>query len=205
MHTKTPQPETLQVWPENWLEAQDLSAWWPEHNGPLYVDLGAGKGRFLKAHAARNPDTRFLGIERKLVRVRKMDRAARRNQLDHVRFLRCEGYYAVRYLLPPASVDVMYIYYPDPWPKAKHHRHRILAPRFMDALADIMKPGGIVQFATDHKPYFDEVTELWTAENRFEPTDIYLPEDDEISDFELMFREDRPANRAALRRKVGTE
>lgn len=195
------QEDVLRVFPTDWLKPEPIDHWWEEKDGPLWIDLGAGMGRFLLAHAARHPDVRFLGIERKLYRVRKIQKMALQQNLDHIRMLRCEGYYAVRYLLPPNSVDRIYIYYPDPWPKARHATNRIMAPRFMDALATVLKPGAELQFATDHRPYFDQVMELWEGETRFEPSGVYQPQEDEISDFELMFREERPANRAALRKR----
>ena len=96
---------------------------------PLHVDLGCGDGSFLCAMAQRMPDKNFLGIERLLNRVRTSARKAA--PLDNVRLLRMESSYAVRYLLPPESVERFYLLFPDPWPKRRPHRRRISLARFM--------------------------------------------------------------------------
>ena len=99
-----------------------------ERNAPLHVDLGCGDGLFLCGLAQRMPDKNFLGIERLLNRVRTSARKVAR--LDNVRLLRMESSYAVRYLLPAESVERFYLLFPDPWPKRRHHRRRIVTPGF---------------------------------------------------------------------------
>ena len=187
--------ETLRVIPENWLGPLELDRMWPDSTAPLRVDLGFGMGRFLLNHAARHPECRILGIEHKLRRVRKMDGKLVRAGLRHVRLLRVEGYYATRHLLPPASVDVFFIYFPDPWPKKRHHGNRIFSPDFVDALHRVVKADGVVHFATDHGPYADEVIALVAGDARFAPREIYEPTDEERSDFELKWMHERPTRR----------
>ena len=80
---------------------------------PLHVDVGCGKGRFLVARAQACPRINFLGIDRQLVRLRKIDKKLRRAGMHNVRLLRLEADYALSYLLPPGSVNVMYILFPD--------------------------------------------------------------------------------------------
>lgn len=178
----------------------ELDAFWTQQ-GPRMIDLGCGKGRFLLAHAARNPDARILGIERKLRRVRKIDRKAAQAGLSNLRLLRIEASYAMHHLIPDRWIDVLYVYYPDPWPKEKHHRNRIFSPEFVDAVDRTLAPEGIVQFATDHRPYFDQVAELLQADPRWTEAHVYQPVEEEISDFELIWRDERPANRLAFRRR----
>ncbi len=187
--------DTLRVMPENWLGPLDLAGLWEHADAPLVVDLGFGMGRFLLNHAARHPHHRFLGIEHKLRRVRKMDKKLLRAGLQHVRLLRVEGYYATRHLLPVASVDVFFIYFPDPWPKKRHHGNRIFSPEFVDALHRVVKAEGVVHFATDHGPYAEEVIGLIAGDPRFAQRAVYEPTDDERSDFELKWRHERPTHR----------
>lgn len=187
------------IFPSQWLEPEPIDDWW-EQKGPLAVDLGCGKGRFLLAHAARHPDMRFLGIERMLKRVRKLDRKARRQNLDNVRILRLEGNYAVRYLFPANSVDRCFVYYPDPWPKERHAHNRIFSEEFLEALLRVLKPEGLVHFATDHRPYFEDVVDILERTPAIESVPPYIPHEEERSDFERMFMHERPANRYSFRR-----
>ena len=135
-----------------WLGPFPVASFFDNPDAPLEIDLGSGKGRFLLAHAAKHPDHNFLGIDRMLRRIRKVDNRTRRLDLANIRLFRCEGYYAVTYLLPPASVDTLYVFFPDPWPKARHESHRIFNVPFLDALHRVLKPGALLHFATDHAP-----------------------------------------------------
>src|SRR5437763_11554583 len=97
---------------------------------PLEVELGSGDGSFLVDLAKSRRDHNFIGIERLLGRIRKMERKARRAQLTNLRGVRIESSYFLEYLLPPHSVETLHIYFPDPWPKRKHRRHRLINDRF---------------------------------------------------------------------------
>src|SRR5947207_8555065 len=99
---------------------------------PLHVDLGCGDGSFLCALAQRLPDKNFLGIERLSARIRSSARKAA--SLGNVRLLQMESCYEVRYLLPAESVETFYLLFPDPWPKRRHHRRRIVTPDFLDSV-----------------------------------------------------------------------
>ena len=166
----------------------------------LEIDLGSGKGRFLLARAAKNPDTNFLGIDRMLRRIRKVDNRARRLDLDNVRLMRVEGYYAVAYLIPPASVDVYYIFFPDPWPKARHEGHRLFNAQFLDALHRTLAPGGVAHVATDHLPYFEQLSGIFAGDARFAPIAPYVPPEDEQTDFERYYVETKPIGRLSVRK-----
>ncbi|MBQ9344569.1 MAG: tRNA (guanosine(46)-N7)-methyltransferase TrmB [Kiritimatiellae bacterium] len=190
---------------EEWVGPMDVASRYGAAAGrPLEVDLGCGKGRFLLAHAARHPGVNFLGIDRMLRRIRKVDNRARRMDLGNIRLLRCEAYYAVSYLLPPASVDVCYIFFPDPWPKARHEGHRLFNGTFLDALARVLKPGGAMHFATDHAPYFEQVAPLLAGDGRFEAVAPFVPDAEEQTDFELYYvtRESKAIGRFSVRRRA---
>ena len=169
---------------------------------PIELDLGCGKGRFLLARAAAHPDINFLGVDRMLRRIRKVDNKARRLGLTNIRLLRMEGYYATTYLLPPATIRTGYIFFPDPWPKTRHHEHRLFNPRFMDALHRILVPGGAVHFATDHQPYFAAVCALITADPRFETIPAFVPGPEEQTDFERYYVGRTPIGRFSFRKLV---
>ncbi|MGA0332529.1 MAG: tRNA (guanosine(46)-N7)-methyltransferase TrmB [Kiritimatiellia bacterium] len=202
MRTVPPVPDarSLRLWPTDWLNPLDLESTW-EQRGPRAVDLGCGKGRFLLAHAARHPEMRLLGIERKLRRIRKIDRKADQLGLRNIRLLRMEATYAMTYLIPPGWIDICYIYFPDPWPKDRHVDNRLLSAPFLDSLERTLSPDGVVHFATDHEPYFQQVSELVAADARWTSTEPYRLEEDEVSDFELIHRDHKPIHRLSFSRK----
>ena len=127
--------------PESWASQLDPFDLFPSE-APLEVDLGCGKGRFLTSRALACPGHNFVGVDRLLARLRKVDKKIARMDLENVRLLRIEVSYAVRYLLPPNSVSVYYIFFPDPWPKKRHHRRRLINPAFLDALHSTLTEDG---------------------------------------------------------------
>src|SRR5687768_6077179 len=111
---------------------------------PLEVELGAGDGSFLLAWATQNPSRNFLAVERLLGRLRKAERKVRRAGLPNVRLLRIEAGYFLEYMLPARSVAAIHVYFPDPWPKRKHHRHRLINDHFTTIAANALQVGGVV-------------------------------------------------------------
>jgi len=196
----SPLPDSIRYIPEDWLYPVDFRNVFDQER-PVEIDLGCGKGRFLLARATAHPDVSFLGIDRMLKRIRKIDNKTRRAGLKNIRLMRVEGYYAVSYLIPPASVQTYYILFPDPWPKKKHHDHRLFNPRFVDALYRTLKPGGIVHIATDHLPYFDEIDAIMKQDARFSEVEPFKPTPDEQTDFELWYLDKKPIGRCSFIRK----
>ena len=122
---------------------------------PLHVDLGCGDGSFLCELARRYPDHNFLGIERLVGRVAKTCQKA--SALENVRVLNVENTYAARYLLPEASVETFYLLFPDPWPKRRHQRRRIVKLDFLDAIHRALADDGFFRIATDQLDYFEQI------------------------------------------------
>lgn len=193
-----PLSPSQRIFPPDWLGPLPPALFHPRAEVPLELDLGCGKGRFLLARAFKHPDRDFFGVDRMLRRIRKIDNRLRRGALPNIRLLRAEAFYTVSFLLPPASVDVLWILFPDPWPKAKHESHRLFNPRFLDATARVLRPGGRLEFATDHAPYFDAVRDILLADARFAPVPAYVPPEDEQTDFEKFFIQSKPIGRIAL-------
>jgi tRNA (guanine-N7-)-methyltransferase len=122
---------------------------------PLEVDLGCGDGSFLMELAKQFPERDFLGVERLLGRARKVCRKLTRNHLDNGKVLRLESRYVVEWLLPAASISRLHLLCPDPWPKVRHHRRRVLQVEFLEAVRRALVPGGEFLFMTDHQDYFE--------------------------------------------------
>ncbi len=146
------------------LEVADLFS----RNAPLEVDLGCGDCSFLAALAERYPERNYLGIEQMLGRMRTGCRRVLRARLTNVRLVRVEIAYAVACLLPPDSVDVFYLMFPDPWPKRRHLRRRVVSPDFIATIATRLKSGGQFRLATDQRDYFEQMVQIARGSQLFE-------------------------------------
>ncbi|MCX7591808.1 MAG: tRNA (guanosine(46)-N7)-methyltransferase TrmB [Kiritimatiellae bacterium] len=156
-------------------------------NQPLEVDIGCGKGSFLIARARAHPSINYLGIDRKLSRIRKVCRKIGAQGLRNVRILHAEAAYAVGHLLPPGSVSTFYALFPDPWPKRRHHRRRLFCEAFVSAIYSRLVPGGVIHIATDHAEYFEIIAHLFKNDPRFEQCAPLVTSPEEWSDFERTF------------------
>ena len=135
---------------------------------PLEVDLGCGDGSFLMEMARHYPERDFIGVERLLGRVRKVCRKLTRAGLSNARVLRLESRYVVEWLLPEESVSRLHLLCPDPWPKVRHHRRRLMQTEFLDAVRRVLEPGGEFLFMTDHEEYFPWAEEKVADHGGFE-------------------------------------
>lgn len=194
-----PMPESVRYIPADWLNPVDLHDVFDD-DLPVEIDLGCGKGRFLLARAAAHPEINFLGIDRMLKRIRKIDNKVRRAGMENVRLMRIEGYYAVSYLIPADSIQTYYILFPDPWPKKRHHDNRMFNPRFVDSLHRTLKRGGIVHLATDHLPYFEDIAAIMRKDPRFTEVEPFVPSPEEQTDFELWYLDKKPIGRCSFSR-----
>lgn len=174
--------------PENYLEPTPWERIFGR-SAPIEVDIGTGKGTFLVAAAQRAPERNFLGIDRLLVRLRKVDSKVRRLGLTNVRLVRLEAGYFVRYLVPAGSVAVYHIYCPDPWPKRRHHRRRLITAEFVADLHRTLQPEGEVRFSTDDTGYFEQAVQLFEAHQGFQ--ELAWPTEAPIipTDFEALFQQ----------------
>ena len=155
---------------------------------PLEIEVGCGKGQFLTRRAVENPDCDFLGIERMLERVRLFDGKCRRGGINNAKVLRLEALYTFHYLLPAHHARKVYVFFPDPWPKKKHHSHRLFGPLFLIALWKRLEIGGRLEFATDHREYFETVKECFAGDSRFEEVAPMDRPKEVWTEFETMFR-----------------
>lgn len=141
----------------------DLDHLVPPAGAPWEVEVGFGKGKYLLDRAAADPDRRFLGIEMVGQYEKLMVRRARRRGLANWASLRGEALYLLSAVLPTAFADVLHVYFPDPWPKAKHHKRRLFDPETVDLVLGLVRPGGRFCFATDFLDYGELVCEILDA------------------------------------------
>lgn len=190
----------IELVPANYFAPLDLATVF-SRPAPLEVDLGCGDGSFLVAMAEKFSERNFLGVERMLGRVRSACGRATRQALSNVRVLRVETSYAVEYLLPPGSTAVAHLLFPDPWPKKRHQRRRIVTKDFLAAVHRLLAPDGSFRIATDQADYFDAIRELIAGSTFIE--EAAGPEEAfPLTTFEKRFRADGAAIYRLLLRKT---
>jgi tRNA (guanine-N7-)-methyltransferase len=148
------------------LERLDLAKLFPESH-PLEVELGCGDASFIADYAARHPHRNFIGVERLLGRIRKLDRKGRRVGLTNLRGVRIECAYFLEYLLPPHSASALHVYFPDPWPKKKHRKNRLVNERFPELARAALTSSGVVYLRTDDEDYCEQMTTVFAASPAF--------------------------------------
>lgn len=127
------------------------------NGNPLALEIGCGTGHFVLQQAIRQPQTNFIAIDIYnkgcLKTCAKIDAAG----LDNVRVLRAEARWLLASGLQPESLSAVYINCPDPWPKKRHRRRRLVNRDFLETLAHYLKPGGDLYFSTDFDDYAEDV------------------------------------------------
>lgn len=131
---------------------------------PVELEIGCGKGKFLLAAAERWPGHDFLAVEHARALAMKVARRAEKQGRDNVRLAIGDAKELVR-ALADASLSRVHVYCPDPWPKRRHAKHRLLAPPFASELLRVMRPGGELLLTSDHDPYFREVEARLASES----------------------------------------
>lgn len=164
---------------------------------PLEVELGCGDASFLAEYARQHPEINFLGVERLLGRIRKLDRKGRRNGAANLRGVRIESAYFLEFLLPPNVATALHIYFPDPWPKKKHRKHRLINERFPTLAWHALAPHGVAYLRTDDEDYFGQMTEVFAADARFQPVATPVELASVLTDFEREFNARGIATRRA--------
>jgi len=187
----------VELIPESYIAPLDLVAIF-DRAAPLDVDLGCGDGSFLCELAQRYPEKNFLGVDKLTGRVAKTCRKAA--SLKNVRVLNVEISSAARYLLPPESVETFYLSFPDPWPKRRHHRRRVVTKDFLDSIARALVNRGSLRIATDQRDYFEQIERTARNHSGFaivDLDDVDLP----ATKFENRFRQQgAPIYRLSLRK-----
>ena len=197
----------LRLDPDRVLEGLD----WAEvfgSSGPVEIEIGIGKGRFLLAAAQARPDVNHLGVEWANKYLRIAEARASKRGLENVRFLRVDAGELVGRAVPSASVSAYYVFYPDPWPKKRHHKRRFLQGATAEHLARTLRAGGLLHVATDHDGYWERIEPLFDEHPEFVRLPEFggdafpLPIDEPLTNFETKYRlEGRTRHRASWHRR----
>lgn len=128
------------------------------NNNPLNLEIGIGNGEFIAKYAMERKEENWLGVEvfKKIFKLAEK----RVNKIEHnnIRIIQFDAALILR-LMEDSSLSNVYVNFPDPWPKKKHKRRRLLKPEFMQLIVSKLKKGGLMQIATDHDDYADEINE----------------------------------------------
>ena len=186
--------------PDSYFEPLDLVRCFGR-SAPLEVDLGCGDGSFIATRAEQLPTRNFLGIERLAGRVRSACHKITGRNLSNVRILRAEISYTVRYLLPAQSVNRFHLAFPDPWPKKRHARRRLVTAEFLQSVAVALEANGTIRCATDQPQYFAQISHLAQESGAFSQVESDREDHLSLSTFEARFREAQtPIYRVELRK-----
>lgn len=170
---------------------------------PVEMEIGVGKGRFLLAAAAAEPERNWFGLEIEPAYAQIVTLKAARAGLSNLRTERLDGREFVKRRLSPGCLAGLHVYFPDPWPKKRHHKRRLVEPAWAEAAARALIPGGLLRVASDHEEYFGVIDAVLSNEAGFEKLS-----DEEAGDwstgtsYELKFiKTGRPIHRIVLRRR----
>lgn len=167
------------------------------------VELGCGKGRYLLEQAAGHPERRYLGVEVAAKYYRLVRSRVRRRQLANVLLIRADAVYLLAAALPLEFADAVHVYFPDPWPKARHQKRRLFDAETVDLVLRLLVPGGRLCFASDHLEYAQEVRALLAAQPDLELAELpgVWPEGPRTNYEAKYLREGRPIVRLVATRR----
>ncbi len=185
------------------IELIDLAGMFPAEQ-PLELELGCGDGSFTLQYALAHPDRNIVALERLLGRITKLDRKGHRAGLKNLRLLRAEAAYVLEYLLPPGTLDAIHVYFPDPWPKNRHHKNRLISEPFPPLAKRLLKTEGVVYLRTDNVEYFEQMLDVFDGAAGVERAETPEPLKALATDFEQEFNEQGiPTNHAAYLKNSG--
>lgn len=133
-------------------------------SAPVILEIGCGMGETTARIAAALPEKNFLGVEVHSPGVGALLKLIEQQQLANLRVIRHDAVEVVEHMIAPQSLAGVHLFFPDPWPKARHHKRRIVQPAFVKLLASRLAPGGYLHFATDWEPYAESMLEVLSCE-----------------------------------------
>lgn len=168
------------LWPQRGTQARDgdvpaplldTDTWFGRH-APLVLEIGCGTGTSTLAMAQAEPGIDVIAVEVYRRGLAQLLSAMDRKAVTNIRLVRGDGVDVLTHMLGPATLTGVRVFFPDPWPKARHHKRRLLQPDTVALIADRLRPGGVLHAATDHLGYADHIAEVGDAEPRLRRVDI---------------------------------
>jgi tRNA (guanine-N7-)-methyltransferase len=156
---------------------------------PVVLEIGSGKGRFLIGSAMEQPEVNFIGIEKSLHYHRVINERVEKRHLTNVRLINHDAFLVMRDMLPDRSIHEIHIYFPDPWPRKRDQKRRIIRAEALEQFRRVLADGGSGIYVTDHREYFEAAAPLIEAAFRAERR-IPSPEDPPRTNYEAKYREE---------------
>ena len=141
----------------------DAAAWFGR-DAPLIVEIGSGTGTATAAMAQAEPENNLIAIEVYRPGLAQLVQQIERNSITNIRLLRGDAYDVLEHMIAPETLTGVRVFFPDPWPKARHHKRRLLQPPTVEMIANRLQPGGVLHVATDHASYADYIATVGNAE-----------------------------------------
>jgi len=168
-------------------EACDLNAAFGR-TAPTFLEIGFGMGETTAQIAAEHPQNDYIGVEVHTPGVGGLLRLIEAHHLDNIRIIQHDAVEVVTHMVPPAGLAGIHVFFPDPWPKKRHHKRRLLQPAFVQLLASRLQGGGYLHVATDWEDYAIQILQVLSGEpllantvDGFAPRPDYRP----LTKFEL--------------------
>lgn len=148
-------------------------------HAPTILEIGFGMGETTAKIAQSRPDENFLGVEVFNAGVGSLLKRIDEQQIQNIRIIQHDAVEVLRDMIAPDTLDGVHIYFPDPWPKKRHHKRRLIQPPFITLLASRLKPGAYLHCATDWEHYAEQMLEVLSGEPTLQNTaQAYAPRPD---------------------------
>ena len=176
-----------------------LSTVFPNGEGSFLCEIGCGHGHFLTAYATANPRITCIGVDLIGDRIDRASRKRDRARLKNLHFIQAEAHLFLEQLPPAVQVMNFVLLFPDPWPKLRHHKNRLIQTEFLNLAVKHAAPGCRLYFRTDYRPYFDDAASAVVAHPEWEPT-----EEPWIFEHETVFQQRAPSHHSLVAKLRGT-
>jgi tRNA (guanine-N7-)-methyltransferase len=157
---------------------------------PVILEIGSGKGRFLLETAMERPDVNLIGIEKSLHYHRVIRDRFLKRDLRNVRLINHDAFYVLEKMIPDASIAEVHVYFPDPWPRKRERKRRIIRPEVLEQFRRVLVDGGMGIYVTDHEEYFESAAPLVEAAFPRSERRVPGPDDPPRTNYEAKYREE---------------
>lgn len=164
----------------------DVESWFGRTGAKTIVEIGSGTGTSTAAMAPKEPDTNVIAVELYKPGLAKLLGQVVREDISNIRMVRGDGIEVLARMIPPESLDGVRIFFPDPWPKARHHKRRIIQSGPLNLIASRLKKGGVLHVATDHAGYAEWIDELVDVEKQLQYKGWPWPECPQLTDRQII-------------------
>ena len=137
------------------------------NENPIEVEIGTGYGDFMMEYTQENPGINFIGLDHRFKRSYSVAQKLEKLEHQNFRYLRARGE-RLEFMFNENEVQSVFYFFPDPWPKTRHHKKRLFQKPFLNACYKVLKPGGTLYVKTDHDGYFDFMLNHLKDETRFD-------------------------------------